>query len=135
MVQTFFSHTTVRFILVGVIGAVAELMLFSGLVRVGVEMMYSNFIAFHCAFFLCFFLHYKYTHQKPYEGRHNVARGFIKYAGLMYVQLIVSSLLLWFLIDKLDWMVEIAKVIQLGIVTPVGYAVQKLVIFRLRGAI
>jgi putative flippase GtrA len=127
-----FDQITVRFVLVGVIGAIVELVLFSGFVRAGIGILYSNFIAYHCAFFLCFFLHYHYTHQKPYEGKLKVAGGFIKYTGLMYAQLIVGSLLLWFLIDKLEWMVEISKVVQIGIVTPVSYAIQKLVIFRLR---
>lgn len=130
--NTIFNQTTVRFVLVGVIGAVVELMLFSGFVRAGAGMIYGNIIAFHCAFFLCFYLHYHYTHQKPYEGKNKVASGFFKYAGLMYAQLIVGSMLLWFLINKLEWMVEISKVVQIGIVTPVSYAIQKLVIFRLR---
>jgi putative flippase GtrA len=130
-----FNNTTVRFVLVGVIGAIVELVLFSGFVRAGTGMIYSNFIAFHCAFFACFFLHYQYTYQKPYEGKHKVAGGFIKYTGLMYAQFIVGSLLLWILIDKLEWTVEISKVVQIGIVTPVSYAVQKLVIFRLRKTI
>lgn len=123
-------HTTGRFILVGVLGAIIELLLFSGFVRAGLSVLYSNFIAFHCAFALCFFLHYHYTHQKPYEGFLSVAGGFAKYTGLMYVQLIVGSLLLWFLIDKLSWMAEFAKIVQIGVVTPVSYVVQKLVIFQ-----
>jgi putative flippase GtrA len=126
-----FNQATVRFVLVGVIGAIVELVLFSGFVRAGTGIMYSNFIAFHCAFFMCFFLHHKYTFQKTYQGKHKVAGDFIKYTGLMYAQFILGSLLLWFLIDKLEWMLEISKVVQIGIVTPVSYAVQKLVIFRL----
>lgn len=124
------KHATGRFILVGVLGAIIELLLFSGFVRAGLGVLYSNFIAFHCAFALCFFLHYHYTHQKPYEGTLRVVGGFAKYTGLMYTQLIVGSLLLWFLIDKLDWMAEVAKVVQIGVVTPVSYVVQKLVIFQ-----
>ena len=127
-------YTTLRFILVGVIGAIVELILFSGLVRTGRSILYSNVIAFHCAFALCYLLHYYYTHRKPYEGTQRVVGGFAKYAGLMYVQLLVGSLLLWFLIDKLSWMAEISKIVQIGVVTPVSYAVQKLVIFRVRSA-
>ena len=123
-------HTTGRFVLVGILGAIIELILFSGLVRAGLEILYSNFIAFHFAFALCFFLHYHYTHQKPYEGAHRIAGGFIKYAGLMYAQFIVGSLLLWFLIDKLGWIAEIAKIVQIGAVTPVSYIIQKLVVFQ-----
>jgi putative flippase GtrA len=127
-----FNQTKVRFILVGLIGAIVEVILFSGFVRVDVRMVYSNFIAFHCAFFLCFFLHYHYTHQKPYYGKRKLVGSFFKYTALMYAQLILGSLLLWFLIEKLEWMVEISKIVQIGIVTPISYAVQKLIIFRLR---
>ena len=128
-------NTTVRFILVGIIGAIVELTLFSALVRINGGVMLSNFIAFHCAFATCFFLHYYYTYKKPYSGKHKVASGFIKYAALMYAQLIVGTLLLWLLINKLGWMPEVAKVVQISIVTPVSYVVQKLIIFRVRGSI
>jgi putative flippase GtrA len=129
---TIFNQTTIRFFGVGVVGAILELVLFSVLVRAGTGMIYSNFIAFHCAFFLCFFLHYRYTYQKPYEGNSNVIGGFIKYTGLMYAQLILSSLLLWFLINKLEWKTEISKFVQIGLVTPVSYAIQKMAIFQVK---
>lgn len=128
---TIFNQTTVRFILVGVLGAVVELILFSGLARAGLGIIYSNFIAFHCAFTLCFFLHYHYTYQRPYEGIQRILGGFTQYAALMYAQLIIGSIVLWLLIDKLCWIPEIAKVVQLGAVTPMSYLIQKLVIFRL----
>jgi putative flippase GtrA len=130
--NSIFNQKTVRFVLVGVIGAAVELILFSGFVRAGAGMIYGNIIAFHCAFFLCFFLHYHYTYKKPYKGKSKVTSGFFKYTGLMYAQLIVGSLLLWFLIDKLEWMTEIAKIIQIGIVTPLSYIIQKLIVFRWR---
>ncbi|WP_041388968.1 GtrA family protein [Polaromonas sp. JS666] len=128
-------NITARFVLVGVVGAIVELTLFAGLVRINGKVMLSNFIAFHCAFAICFFLHYYYTHQKPYVGKYKVVSGFFKYAGLMYAQLIIGTLLLWLLINKLGWMPEVAKVVQIGIVTPVSYAVQKLAIFRARSEI
>ena len=128
---SFINQKTVRFILVGAIGAIVELVLFSGFVRVGLGILYSNFIAFHCAFALCFFLHYHYTYQRPYEGTRRIFGGFVQYAALMYVQLIIGSILLWFLIEKFYWIAEIAKIVQIGIVTPLSYIIQKLVIFKL----
>jgi putative flippase GtrA len=121
-----------RFILVGVVGAIVEIGFFSGLIQVGIGLILSNLIAFHFAFALCFYLHYHYTHQKPYEGTRKVFGGFVKYAGLMYAQLIVGTLLLWFFIDKLGWIPEVAKTAQIGIVTPASYIIQKLIIFRRR---
>lgn len=135
MWAAFLKRKAGRFILVGVVGAIVELGLFSGLIKVGLGFLFSNFIAFHCAFALCFYLHYHYTHQRPYAGIRMVVGGFAKYAGLMYAQFIVGSLLLWFLIDKLDWMPELAKIVQIGTVTPVSYVVQKLIIFRGREAV
>jgi putative flippase GtrA len=128
----FLNQTTLRFVVIGTIGAIVELVLFSGFVRVGLGILYSNFIAFHCAFTLCFFLHHHYTYQRPYEGSRRIFGGFVKYAALMYVQLIIGSILLWFLIEILYWMAEIAKIIQIGFVTPLSFIIQKLVIFRWR---
>ncbi|MEO6147405.1 MAG: GtrA family protein [Sulfuriferula sp.] len=125
-----FRNTTVRFILVGAIGAIVELIVFLELVKVQHGIVFSNIVAFHIAFALCYFLHYYYTHQIPFVGKRNVISGFLKYAGLMYVQLFLGSLLLWLLINKLMWAPYVAKIIQIGAVTPIGYVIQKLVIFR-----
>ena len=48
-------NITARFVLVGVIGAIVELTLLTGLVRINGKVMLSNFIAFHCAFAIFFF--------------------------------------------------------------------------------
>lgn len=125
-------NITVRFAMVGIIGAIVELTLFAELARIWDKVMMINFIAFHCAFAICFFLHYNYTYQRPYEGTRRIFGGFVQYAALMYVQLIIGSILRWFLIEKLYWMAEIAKFVQIGIVTPLSYFIQKLVIFRWR---
>jgi putative flippase GtrA len=129
---TFFERKTARFFIVGVFGAIVEVLLFSGLVRVGFGILFGNFVAFHCAFALCFYLHYRYTYQRPYGGTRNVSNGFFQYAILMYAQLAVGSILILILVEKFDFIVEVAKVVQIGVVTPVGYAVQRLVIFRRR---
>ena len=129
---SFFKIKTVRFIFVGILGAIVEVILFSGLVRIGFGILFGNFVAFHCAFALCFYLHYHHTYERPYGGIRNVFNGFFKYAILMYAQLTVGSILIFILVEKFDLMVEIAKVVQIGVVTPVGYAVQRLVIFRRR---
>ena len=118
-----------RFVVVGLIGATIEIILFSVLVRAGLGVSFSNFLAFHCAFLICFFLHYYFTHQKRYNGMHVIVGGLLKYAGLMYVQLLVGTVLLWLLIEKYGWVAEFAKIAQIGVVTPVSYLVQKYFIF------
>lgn len=129
-IKDFFVNSTVRYFFVGAIGAIVEIFLFMVFIRAGGQIVYSNIIAFHCAFALCYFLHYYYTHQKPYEGARNVISGFLKYAGLMYTQLFAGSILLWFLINNLGWQPGVSKILQIGVVTPIGYIVQKLLIFR-----
>ncbi len=126
------NQRTIRFVFVGAFGAILELVLFLSFLKIGFSILYSNFFAFHCAFVFCFFLHYHYTYQKPYEGARRIFSGFAKYSILMYMQLIIGSALLWFLTEKFNWMAEIAKILQIGIVTPLSYFIQKLVIFRWR---
>lgn len=123
-------NTAMRFVVVGIIGAIVELALFSGLIKINCEVAISNFIAFHCAFVICFLLHYYYTYKKPYREKQKVIIGFIKYICLMYGQLIVGTLLLLLFINKLDWMPEVAKFVQIGIVAPISFVLQKFNIFK-----
>ena len=129
-----FREKRVRFIIVGVIGATVELILFSKFMSSDLGVSISNFLAFHFAFVLCFFLHYLYTHQKPYVGTRMIINGLIKYTGLMYAQLFVGTILLWVLIDKFGWVAEYAKFMQICVVTPISYVIQRHAIFR-KGAI
>jgi putative flippase GtrA len=124
--------TTLRFLLVGTIGAIVELSLFSSLVKIECEVMLSNFLSFHCAFITCFFLHYYYTYMKPYGKKHKMGIGFIKYAILMYSQLVIGSILLWLLINIIGWLPEFAKIAQLIIIVPISYFIQKIIIFPLK---
>jgi putative flippase GtrA len=124
--------TTIRFILVGGAGALIEIGLFSLFLRNGIGMVASNILAFHIAFAICYFLHLHFTYRQPFARKRDIAAGFVKYAFLMYCQLAVGTLLLWLMIRQLDWIPELSKVIQIGIVTPVSFIVQKLVIFRAR---
>lgn len=124
-----FDRKKIRFIIVGIIGAIIELALFSKFTRVELSVASSNFLAFHCAFLICFFLHYYYTHQKMYDGFGIMAGGLMKYATLMYIQLLFSTILLWILIDRYGWNAELGKITQIGVVTPVSYIVQKYFIF------
>jgi putative flippase GtrA len=130
MINRLRENSTVRFVLVGVLGAVVELFLFSGAIWIGLGIVFSNFFAFHCAFIFCYTLHYFYTHKKPFVGRKNILNGFFKYAVLMYGQLFVGSLLLLLLINDFNWMPGLAKIFQICLVTPLGFLIQKLIIFK-----
>ena len=121
---------TMRYILVGVLGAIIETALFAYLFRLGFGIAASNVVAFHVAFITCYFLHYYYTHSKPFEGNSALVNGLGKYTVLMYGHLIIGSVLLWLLIQKFGLNVDLAKIVQVGIVTPGSYVVQKTAIFR-----
>jgi putative flippase GtrA len=121
---------TVRFIFVGGVGAVLETSIFILMFDRGVQLYLSNIIAFHIAFFVCYFLHLNYTHSKPFSTRNAVLAGFVKYSLLMYFQLFIGTALLSALIESLGINPLIAKLFQIGIVTPLGYLVQSIYIFR-----
>lgn len=120
----------VRFVLVGVFGATVELGLFSVLLAAQLGIVVANIVAFHIAFALCFALHFFYTHRYSFSERHFFLRGFVSYATLMYGQLAFGTLLLWLLIDKAGLAGELAKLLQIAVVTPVGYLIQKTLIFQ-----
>lgn len=122
-------RTTLRFFLVGIIGAFIELHLFSYLIKIEYEVMLSNIVAFHCAFITCFFLHYFYTHMKTFIEKRKLANKFIKYVILMYSQLLIGSFLLWFLINEIGWLPEVAKLAQVIFIIPISYFIQKTKIF------
>ncbi len=128
----YLGRRSARYLVVGVIGAVTEFLLFVGLTRAGGGIVLSNIVAFHCAFVLCYFLHYHYTHERPFEGLRSVASGFMKYAALVYILFILGSVLLWFFTGRLMWSPELSKIMQMAIVTPIGYFVQKGLIFQKR---
>jgi putative flippase GtrA len=129
-----FCVRVVRFVLVGVFGAFVELGLFSVLLAAKIGVVLSNVVAFHVAFALCFALHYVYTHQYPFSGWRIFLRGFVRYAALMYGQLAFGTILLWLLIDKTGLVGEVAKLVQIAIGTPLGYLIQKNLIFQRSGA-
>lgn len=123
-----------RFISVGITGAIVELGLFSFMLASGIDLVIANVVAFHVAFTICFALHFIYTHRYSLSDRQFFARGFLGYAALMYAQLGVGTLLLWLLITKGGCIGEVAKVLQIGVIMPISYLIQKIVIFRrLRG--
>ena len=119
-----------RYIFVGVLGAIVEMTLFAFLFRLDVGIVISNIAAFHVAFIMCYFFHYYYTHRKPFEGKSALANGLVKYTILMYGQLIIGSILLWILIKKFGLDADFSKIIQICIVTPGSYMIQKSAIFR-----
>lgn len=119
-----------RYVFVGVVGALIELGIFSILVKLHTGIVLSNVVAFHCAFALCYFLHFTYTHEHPLSETKFFARGFMKYAALMYTQLAFGTWMLWVLINQMHWIDEIAKMTQIVAVTPLSYVIQKTFIFR-----
>ena len=135
MVRRFaLDNVVFRYVLVGLFGALLEVILFTIMFNSSFSVIVSNVIAFHIAFICCYFLHYYFTHKKPYEGGINVVNGFLMYMVLMYSQLIVGTMLLFILIEKVGVLPMLAKVSQILIVTPIGFFIQKKLIFKKRGS-
>lgn len=120
----------VRYVLVGGVGAVIETVLFSGFIALGLNLVGSNFLAFHFAFVTCYFLHRRYTHGQPPAGRRKLALGLTKYAAVMYGQLSVGYYLLWIFMTKAGLPPGISKLLQIALVTPAAYFLQKKMVFR-----
>jgi putative flippase GtrA len=120
----------IRYILVGIFGFIIEFGLFSFFMRMNISISKSNFLAFNTALFICFVLHFSYTYQYTISDRKFFFRGFTKFLALMYVQLAFGTVLLWFLIDKIGLLGDLAKLLQIAVVTPLGYLVQKNLIFQ-----
>lgn len=119
-----------RYVAVGILGAVIEATAFSCLVAEGMGIGASNAIAFHLAFVTCYFLHHKYTHRKDFSGTAVLAFRFAKYAALMYGQLLLGYFLLRTLMVEVGFTPAVSKVLQIAVVTPLGYLVQKGVVFK-----
>ncbi len=118
----------------GGIGALIEVALFELFFNIKLAIYISNFLAFNMAFIACYFMHHNYTHKKPFEGAREKIGGFIKYATLMYAQYAVGTCILVLMINYLEINTLISKVVQIAIVVPIGYIVQKK-IFKSKGLI
>lgn len=124
-----------RYVLVGGgIGAIVEFLLFVALTRLGGGLQASNLVAFHGAFLLCYVLHYHYTYERPYAGTRSISAGLAKYAALVYFQLLLGALLLWFFIERLLRRPDASKFVQMALVMPASYFIQKALIFRRSGS-
>jgi putative flippase GtrA len=130
--QLLMKRTGSKFILVGITGAAIEIIVFSAMIRFQAGTLISNVVAFHLAFVTCFFLHHHFTYCQPTNRTRDALKAFFQYALLMYWQLVLGTALLWLLIDRLHWVPEISKVIQIAVVTPMSYLVQRVIIFKKR---
>ena len=119
-----------RYVVVGVMGLFVEVVLFSFFLSMQMGILRSNFLAFHLAFGFCFILHYFYNNMNYSFDWNNFTVGFIKYATLMYILFAFGTGQLWLFIEKAGIDERLAKVLQLGINTPIAYCIQKYIIFR-----
>jgi len=130
MLTNLLDKKILRYQIVGAIGACFELALFSIFASVQFGILWSNFAAFHFAFILCFILHYFYTHENLIFKSDRFLCAFIKYVVLMYTLFFFGTILLWLFIERIGINVELAKFLQIGIITPFGYLFQKYLIFK-----
>lgn len=128
--RLFHQKKELRFLAVGCVGALIEILIFTLLFRVTSLLILSNIIAFHIAFFGCYFLHLNYTHGRPFIENSEIFGGLIKYTLLMYFQLAVGTVVLSLFIEIFGINALLSKVLQIGIVTPFSYFTQNLYIFK-----
>ena len=115
---------------VGLFGAFIEWYAFLLLTTVVKSILIANIIAFHLAFLTCFFLHHFFTYKLPYSGLYNLIKGLSKFGFLMYAQLFVGSIFLFLMIKYAPFSMAVSKVLQIGLLVPVSYMIQKKFIFN-----
>jgi|GEM_PF-3011045 len=121
---------SLRYLVIGGLGAVIEILLFTLLFRFGLSLFVANICAFQLALTFCFVCHYFFTYQVDAFSVTIFLEKYGKFCLLMYIQFIAGMGLLYFFVNLLggsDWS---SKALQIGIVTPVSYFVQKRKIFR-----
>jgi putative flippase GtrA len=134
-----------RYFLVGISGVVVETTLFllfyqaSGFLQdirvmgVSVRTPLVNLLAFQISLTNCFLLHLRYTFCVKPHGLREWIGFYWRYGFLMYVQLLVGTVLLYLFIDVWGWLPVISKILQLGLVAPTSYLIQKYKIFLKKG--
>ena len=132
MLKNLLVSRIARYLVVGLIGLFVEVALFTIFLSMQLGILKSNFLAFHLAFGSCFILHYFYTNKNSSFDLGSFSVGLIKYATLMYILFLFGTLQLWLFIEKTGLNGGVAKVLQLGINTPIAYWVQKNIIFKIK---
>jgi putative flippase GtrA len=122
----------VRYLLVGVLGLIIELLLFSLFYRLGLGIILGNLLSFQIALTVCFMLHYRYTYRVLHKSFRDALNYYFKYTSLMYIQALIGTVLLYGFIEFLLLQPELAKIIQIAIVTPISYIYQKTKIFHVK---
>lgn len=126
----FVKRPVIRYVIIGIFGALLETALFTVMLIYFENIVFSNIFAFHVAFVSCYLLNYRYTYQRPFIGFSNIIRGLFKYSAIMYVQLLVSTALLFIMIKHFGFSSLYAKVFQISIIAPISYMIQKAIVFK-----
>lgn len=119
----------VRFILVGIVGASIEVVVYLALLQIGFFYLICNFVGYHLAIITTFFLHRTYTFSLSDAPRKHLFQRFYKYILLMYMQLAIGSFLLLIFVELLLLDELISKFVQMLAVIPASYLAQKIFIF------
>jgi putative flippase GtrA len=118
----------VKFIFVGVLGAVTEIGVFMLLIKYGLSLVFANAIAFNLALIQCFIANRYFTFGL--RGGALRLKSFTIFLIYMYLQLIIGTTVLWILIKEFQMTELISKIIQLGCLTPISFLFQKYFIFK-----
>jgi putative flippase GtrA len=118
-----------RYLLVGGLGALLEVLVFFIVYNFSDNLVFSNFIAFNLAVLMTFLLHDFFTYRT--NSRQFEFHKIIKFFGFMYFQFFLSTGMLMYILEVVHYSI-IAKLIQIVLITPISYYIQKKLIFRKR---
>lgn len=127
MIKDYLKLPEVRYFFVGIFGAILEFFIFQKLINCKYSILISNLFSFHSSVIACYLLHFYVTHGA--SKRNGIISKFFRYITLMYVQFIFGSVILWGFINYIEFGVEVSKLMQIALVTPISYLIQKFFIF------
>ena len=119
-----------KYLLVGFLGAILEYIGFLALIRFKYSILASNVISYHLALVVCYILHFFFTHRMV--KKNGIINRFVRYLFLMYFQFFLGLIVLIYFIEYIEFEIEISKLMQIILVTPLSYLVQKTFIFNSR---
>ncbi len=115
-----------KFGLVGLSNTILALLLYYGVLYVGGHYMLANTVGWVISVLNAYFWNNKYVFKSNVYWLHGLIRTYISYGA----SFLLSMIILWILIDKLDVSQNIAPILVLFITTPVNFLMNKYWTFR-----
>lgn len=118
----------IRFAVAGAIGACIEMSLFFFFVDfTGLHYLTGNLIAISIALLVNYIISQKWVFE---SGRYSKRKEFGFFVGVSVVALMLNQLLMWLMIDNMEWHMKLSKILAIGMVAIYNYSAKKFFVFK-----